>query len=94
MLLRPITERQVSGTGSFETTGACLVAGALISADGTNAATVTIRENNSSGKILYEVSTKISGNFILPYPVFTNYKHLYYSITGTGASAMLFEAVV
>lgn len=62
--------------------------GANVFTDGTNAATVIVREDNAAGKVLLHAITKTSMEIMNP--IKSNSKTIYYSITGTGATAQLF----
>lgn len=90
MILKPLSHA-MSGSGTIQMNG-YIFGGALITADGTNDATITIRENNSSGTILYEIVTKSPGAPIMP--IKSNSKRIYYSISGTGAKAQLYEWII
>jgi hypothetical protein len=89
MILRPLTDGKVSTTGTMVLTSG-LFGGALMSADGTNAAAVTVTD--SSGKKILDVSTK-TPMFINMGPVQAASKSLDFSVSGTGASAQFYEAV-
>jgi hypothetical protein len=95
MLLKPATEASVAGTGTTVLESRIL-GGVLITADGTNNAVVTLRKDNSAGRIIYQITTKS--------PLFTTgpisirdsnvtSQTIYYDVSGTGASAMLYEWV-
>lgn len=90
MIYKSLTGQKVAGTGTVDMNG-YIFGGALITADGTNAAVVLIRENDSSGDILFDLETISPGAILLP--SLSKSKRLYYSISGTGASAQLFEWV-
>ena len=85
--LRDISGGAVTGTNSY----ACpseIFGGVLISADGTNAAVVTVRRNNAAGLIVFQMTTKT------PLPVFAPFEAdavVHTVVTGTGASAQFFE---
>lgn len=94
MNLTPLTAGKIAGTGTVQLQGSHeeggLFGGALLTADGTNACVVVIRKDNSSGEILFDVSSKTPFFATAPIRV-DGTKTLYYSITGTNASAMLYE---
>jgi hypothetical protein len=81
---------QISGTGTLDMPS-YFFGGALITADGTNPATIKIRENNSSGSILMDISTTVSVRAI--FPIKSKSMKIYYSITGTGGTAQLFAGI-
>jgi len=66
--------------------------GVLITADGTNNATVIVRRENSSGKQVFDLVTK-SPVFITGPLSLDGSQALYYDVTGTGAAAQFFEWV-
>ncbi len=94
MKLTALTAGKVSSTGTVELAGqpgvGGTIGGVLISTDGTNAAVVILREDDASGTILFDISTK-SPMFVTAPIRSGNTATVYYSITGTGASAMLYE---
>ena len=67
--------------------------GVIITTDGTNAAVVIIQINNDVGKKVFDISTKTPGVFILNPISLEGSTVIYYSITGTGAAAQLYEYV-
>ena len=87
MLLRSLGVK-TTGTGTKDLTRG-VFGGALISTDNTNAAVVQIRKGNSAGEVIYDLSTKTAG-FHAWGPIEAD-EIIYYSISGTGASAQLFE---
>lgn len=93
MLLRSLTAGAVTGTG-FVKVPSGLFGGILISADLTNSATIIIRKSDDSqiitGDIIFHVVTKIS---FAPFAPFQCGEWLYYSISGTGAAAQIYEWV-
>lgn len=96
MILRPLTPGAVSGTGTL-TVGSRTLGGVLISTNNTNAATVVIKTNDSSGYEVFDISTLSPGFHIAPIrleaPGESATETLYYDISGTGASAQLYEWV-
>jgi hypothetical protein len=91
MILRPLSSGKISGTGTIPCHSR-IFGGTAISADGTNTAAVVIRENNSMGKIIFEISSKIPFPFTAPIEM-RGTNVLYYDISGTNGSAMLYEWV-
>ena len=92
MLLIPLKNEagvggKLSGTGIINLKRKIL-GGVLISTDSTNAAVVQIRKDNSSGDIIFDESTK---NPMFPVVPIQAADQIYYNISGTGASAQLFE---
>ena len=93
MNLVGLTDGAVSGTAtvSLGMVGRAL-GGVAITADGTNNATVVVRRNSSTGKVLFHMVTKSPLVAILP--VHTDgATQLHYSISGTGGLAMIYEWV-
>ena len=90
MILKPLTDGSTSGTGLL----ACNAAfgGALITADGTNDATVIVRRNSDTGTQIFKVVTKASGLIAAPFDLGDS-NQIHYSISGTGAAAQLYEWV-
>lgn len=94
MNLTPLTNGAIAGTGTVELAGqhgsGGTIGGVLITADGTNDCTVVLREDDASGTILFDQATK-SPIFVTA-PIFSpDTVTIYYSITGTGGQAMLYE---
>jgi len=91
MLLKAIgNEGALTGTGTL-TCESRIMGGVLITADGTNNATVIVRKDNSSGKQIFDLVTK-SPAFISG-PISLGSQILYYDVSGTGAAAQLYEWV-
>ncbi len=91
MLLRAITDGSVTSTGTM-TISSRILGGVLITADGTNDATIVVRRTDSSGKQIFKLVTK-SPAFIAG-PVSTDGAELaHYSVSGTGAAAQFYEWV-
>lgn len=90
MVLRPITDGSVTSTGTV-TCESRILGGVLITADGTNDATVTLQKDNSGGVTIFEMVSK-SPIFITG-PIRADTQTLYYSVSGTGAAAQLYEWV-
>lgn len=62
--------------------------GILITTDGTNAATVTIRKTNGSGDIIFDITTTASMFVGMPLEC-TDIVH--WTLSGTGSGLQLFE---
>lgn len=90
MILKPITDGKVSGAGTAPMSGK-LFGGVLLSTDGTNAGVVIVRDGGESGSKLFDLSSKSPGSFLIPAPAASG--KIYYSVTGTGASAQFYEMV-
>ena len=58
MILKAPTNGSVSGTGTL-TCESRLFGGALITSDGTNAAVVTVQNDDANGTEIFDVSSKI-----------------------------------
>lgn len=85
--IRDISGGAVSGTNTYQLPKE-IFGGVLISADGTNAATVTVRRNDAAGAIVFQMTTKT------PLPVFAPFEAdaaIHTVVSGTGASAQFFE---
>jgi len=89
-MLRAITIEKTTGTGTVSLTRG-LFGGVLLSTDGTNAAAVVIRKNNATGDVIFDLSSKQPG-YYMGDPIEAAEK-IYYSISGTGALAQLYEYV-
>jgi len=86
-ILRPITDGKVSGADTIKCSTRIL-GGIMISADGANDATVVVRSTDASGAKVVDVTTKNSMFIVAPFECEEN---INYNISGTGASAMLYE---
>ena len=90
MFLREVSGGQISGTGTL-TLGSKTLGGLNIYSDGTNAAVLVLRKDTSGGDIVYQISTL---SLIFPVaPIYLGTETLYYSITGTNATAEVYEWV-
>ena len=89
MQLRALTDGSVTGTGTVQTR---LIGGVLITADGTNDATVILRRVDSNGKQIFKLVTKSPQMIVSPIGT-ESAETVYYSISGTGAAAQLYEWV-
>jgi len=90
MLLKPVSDSTVTGTGT-STFQSRILGGVLISADGSNAETVTLQRDNSSGTTVFKIVTKspiwVTG------PIDIGSQAGYYSVTGTYAAVQFYEWV-
>jgi len=86
---RPLTETKITGTGTLTCENG-IIGGVLISTDNSNAAAVTIQKDGSKGEMVFDISTKTAMYVRCQIPAATT---IYYSISGTGASAQIFEYV-
>ncbi len=91
MKLRKLTAGRISGTGTIFVES-YTIGGVLISTDNTNAAAVTLRRNNATGAQIIDISTITSMWITGPFDL-EGTNDLYYSISGTGATAQLYEWV-
>jgi len=89
MILREISAGKISGTGTLTIGRNMTVGGIVISADGTNNAAVVLRVLNVTGDIKFDMTTKNSLSVFAP--IYIGNSTVYYSITGTGATAELYE---
>ena len=88
---RALTDGNVTGTGTV-TCGQGNVAGVLLTANGTNDATVILRRDDGSGKQLFDVVSKSPGFMLAPIDT-ENTATVHYTISGTGAAAQIYEWV-
>jgi len=91
MILRALSNGALSSTGTL-TVPSQIVGGVLITTDNTNAATVILRRDNASGSQILDISTITTMWIGAPFSL-DRTETVYYSITGTGASAHLYEWV-
>ena len=94
MLLNPVTDGAKTAAG--DPTGTIkfqsgIMGGVLISADGTNAVTVTLQADNSDGKTVFSIVTKQP--MFPTAPIGLGSKVGYYSVSGTGGEVQFFEWV-
>lgn len=83
----PITADTVTGTGTITLTDETF-GGFDLNCDGTNAGTLIVRDTNASGRILVKTSSVTGKIAYAPIPCSGA---IYYSVSGTGASAFLYE---
>lgn len=93
MLLKALNDGSVTGTGTFAFSSSYqggILGGVLITADGTNAATVTVQRNDANGKTVFKLVTKQP--ILIKAPISMEGAQLgYFSVSGTGAAAQFFE---
>lgn len=85
--LRDLSGGAITGTGTLGCPSE-IFGGALISADGTNAVTVTVRKTDVAGPIIFQANTKTSLPIFAP---FQAENPIHYAISGVGGTAQLFE---
>lgn len=87
--LAPLTSDTITGTGTLTLTkGKNMFGGFDLNCNGTNAGTLIIRDTDATGKILVKTSSVV-GKF--GYAPIHCSGTIYYSVSGTGASAFLYE---
>lgn len=97
MILRPASTQEdltgathqglVSGSGIFKLPSRLL--GAInVSADGTNAASVTVRKDSATGEIIFQQLT--TSPVFVTAPIQAS-ETCHYTVSGTGAAAQFFE---
>lgn len=90
-----ISSGKVSGTNSLtpipDTDQGVVFGGALITTDGTNQATVTVRKNNGSGAIVFQVATVSAGMFACAVDM-GKVSAVHTVVSGTGAEAQFYQA--
>lgn len=85
----PLTAASITGSGTISLDGGHLFGGYDLNADGTNAASLIVRDNNSSGQVLVDTSTVVGKTIIAPFQVPSG--QIWYSLSGTGADVMLYK---
>ena len=90
MILNPVTDGSVTGTGT-STYPSRILGGVLITADGTNDATVTLQIDNSDGFTVFKLVTK-SPVFVAG-PISIGSQVGYYSVSGDGGACQFYEWV-
>lgn len=90
MLLNPVSDGSVTGTGTLQFDSGIL-GGVLITANGQNDTTVTMQITNSSGSKVFDIVTK-SPIFVAG-PINLGVQIGYYAVSGTGAAAQFYEWV-
>jgi len=96
MILNPVSDGSIAtgGTGTL-TFNSRILGGVLITANGTNDATVTLQSNNASGFTVFKLVTKspifVAGPISIKDANDDPTNAGYYSVSGTGAAAQFFE---
>jgi len=91
MILRALTNGAITAAETVAVKSG-IVGGALITADGTNDATVVIRRENDAGKSILHVVTKIPLWITGPFHL-EDTQAAYVSVSGTGARVQVYEWV-
>jgi hypothetical protein len=91
MILRALTNGAASGDQTL-TGPSRIIGGVLISADGTNNATVVVRREDSSGKPIIHVVSKIPLWLTGPFSL-EGSQNAFVSVSGTGALGQFYEWV-
>jgi hypothetical protein len=91
MQLRPITDGSVATTGVMSVPSR-IFGGALITADGTNNATVVVRRTDANGLQVFKIVTKSPMCVTAPFAM-DGADVAHYSVSGTGAAAQFYEWV-
>lgn len=89
--MKALTNGTISGTGTLTVDG-YKIGAVLLTTNNSNAATVTLRRDNATGKKLFDLSSVTT--IWVAGPISTEETQtVYYSISGTGATAQLYEWV-
>ena len=91
MKLRALNNGAVTSTGTV-TVPSATIGGVLVTADGTNNATISLKRDDTNGKEIFDLVTKSPGFFVAPVDT-EGTTTVYYSVSGTGAAAQLYEWV-
>ena len=91
MTISEVSNGAITGTGYLRLTNN-LIGGILVNADGTNAASITLRDGSNTGPVLFSYSSKQP--LFIQNPIRCNSNQIYYSISGTGTSVEIFEGSV
>ena len=96
MILNQVSDCSVVNTGEL-IFGSGILGGVLITANGTNDATVTLQANNSDGFTVFKIVTKSPLFVAGPISILDGDGNTtqvgFYSVTGTGAGAQFYEWV-
>lgn len=89
MQLEALTDGTVTSTGTL-TVDSRIIGGVLITADGTNNATISIKRDDTNGKEVFNIVTKQPAFIVGPVSL-EDTTAAYYSVSGTGAAAQFYE---
>lgn len=89
MIISTLTQTPVTTTGTV-TVKSRLLAGYKLNADGTNLATLVLKDGGSSGSVMFDTNSVIGEHVISPMRCSGV---VYYSVSGTNADLMLFEGI-
>lgn len=87
-MLTPLTSDTVTGSDTISMAGPFTFGGFDLNCDGTNAGTLIVRDGSASGTILVKTSSVTGKVAVVPQPCSGT---IYYSVSGTGASAFLWK---
>lgn len=90
MLLNPVSDGSVTSTGSLSFESGILGC-VVITADGLNDATVTLKRTDTNGTKVFQIVTK--SPMVVTGPFKIGASTGYYSVTGTGSGAQFYEWV-
>ena len=85
--LKPLTNGSVTGTGTLSL-GTKMFGGGILIADGTNTASIVIRNDTSGGDIIFEASSQTTVPIHGPYGSSTA---IHYTVSGTGGEFFPYE---
>jgi len=87
--IKPLSTNTVTSTGTISLSVGHMFGGFNLNCDGSNQGTIVIRNENASGTILATAKSITGSNFIAPIEAVSGI--VYYSVSGTGADAFLYE---
>jgi len=90
MILRNLTPSPVTTTGTIEIPGDNLLGAYKLNADGTNLATLVLRDGGATGSILVDTDTVIGEHVTIPMRTSGT---VHYTVGGTNADLMLYAAI-
>lgn len=86
--ITPLTSDTVTGSDTVTLKEGEYFGGFDLNCDGSNAGSLTIRDNDASGRILVKTSSLVGKVAYGPIPCSGT---IHYTVAGTGASAFLYE---